>query len=80
MNANKTVGLYLRLSAFIRGQDCFVNPNWVPASLNPNLVVDPAKFTDIIGRHFKQPKEGLGNDNSSTAHMWRRIANPDAPL
>jgi hypothetical protein len=42
--------------------------------------VDAAKFTDIVGRHFKQPKEGLGNDNSPVAHMWRTIANPDAPL
>jgi hypothetical protein len=49
-------------------------------SFDPNHVVDPENFTDIIGRHFKQPKEGLGNDNSSTAHMWRTIANPDAPL
>src|SRR5580698_6937895 len=49
-------------------------------SFDPNHIVDPAKFTDIIGRHFKQPKEGLGNDNSATAHMWRTIANPDAPL
>jgi hypothetical protein len=49
-------------------------------SFDPNYIVDPAKFADIIGRHFKQPKEGLGNDNSPTAHMWRTIANPDAPL
>jgi hypothetical protein len=49
-------------------------------SFDPNHIVDPGKFTDIIGRHFKQPKEGLGNDNSATAHMWRTIANPDAPL
>ena len=40
--------------------------------------IDP--FVDIIGRHFKQPKEGLGNDNSPVAHMWRTLANPDAPL
>jgi hypothetical protein len=40
--------------------------------------IDP--FVDIIGRHFKQPKEGLGNDDSPVAHMWRTIANPDAPL
>jgi hypothetical protein len=40
----------------------------------------PGKFTDMNGRHFKQPKEGLGNDDSPTAHMWRTIANPDAPL
>jgi hypothetical protein len=49
-------------------------------SFDPNHIVDPAKFTDIIGRHFKQPKEGLGNDNSPVAHMWRTIVNPDAPL
>lgn len=49
-------------------------------SFDPNHVVDPAKFTDIIGRNFKQPKEGLGYDNSPTAHMWRTIINPDAPL
>jgi hypothetical protein len=40
--------------------------------------IDP--FMDVIGRHFKQPKEGLGNDNSPTAHMWRTIAMPDNPL
>jgi len=40
--------------------------------------LDP--FIDIIGRHFKQPKEGLGYDNSPVAHMWRTIINPDAPL
>ena len=28
----------------------------------------------------KQPKEGLGNDNSPVAHMWRTIARPDSPL
>jgi len=49
-------------------------------SFDPNHVVDPAKFTDIIGRHFKQPKEGLGFDNSPVAHMWRTIATPDVPL
>jgi hypothetical protein len=40
--------------------------------------IDP--FEDIIGRHFKSPKEGLGNDNSPSAHMWRTLANPDQPL
>ena len=37
-------------------------------------------FIDIIGRQFKQPKEGLGYDNSPTAHMWRTIMFPDRPL
>jgi hypothetical protein len=49
-------------------------------SFDPNHVVDPEKFTDIIGRHFKQPKEGLGFDSSPTAHMWRTMATPDVPL
>jgi hypothetical protein len=33
-----------------------------------------------VGRHFRQPKQGLGNDEGSVAHMWRTLANPDAPL
>jgi len=37
-------------------------------------------FADIIGRHFRQPKEGLGNDSSPTAHMWRTIIDPNKPL
>ena len=45
-----------------------------------NAVVSIDPFIDIIGRHFKQPKEGLGNDNSPVAHMWRTLANPDSPL
>ena len=45
---------------------------------NANVTLEP--FLDIIGRYFKQPKYGLGNDNSPVAHMWRTIANPDAPL
>jgi hypothetical protein len=42
------------------------------------MTIEP--FLDILGRHFKQPREGLGNDNSPVAHMWRTLANPDAPL
>lgn len=38
--------------------------------------VDPAQFTDIIGRHFRQPKEGLGFDGSPVAHMWRTMIWP----
>ena len=40
--------------------------------------MDP--FIDIIGRQFKQPKEGLGNDNTSSSHMWRTLMNPERPL
>jgi hypothetical protein len=42
------------------------------------LTIDP--FVDIIGRNFKQPKEGLGYDNSPSAHIWRTIADADKPL
>ena len=42
------------------------------------VTIDP--FIDIIRRHFKQPKEGLGNGNTASSHMWRSIANPDRPL
>ncbi len=49
-------------------------------TFNPNLTIEVEEFTDIIGRHFKQPREGLGYDNSPVAHMWRTMINPDAPL
>ncbi len=38
---------------------------------------DPDRFTDIIGRNFRQPKEGLGFDNSPVAHMWRTAIWPN---
>ncbi len=49
-------------------------------AFDPNVSVTIDPFVDIIGRHFKQPKEGLGNDGSPVAHMWRTIARPDQPL
>jgi hypothetical protein len=49
-------------------------------AFEPGVVVTIEPFLDIIGRHFKQPKEGLGNDSSTVAHMWRTIAMPDNPL
>jgi hypothetical protein len=38
---------------------------------------DPERFTDIIGRHFREPEEGLGFDGSPTAHMWRTMIWPN---
>ena len=38
---------------------------------------DPERFTDIIGRHFRQPAEGLGFDGSPVAHMWRTAIWPN---
>src|SRR5262245_16962187 len=49
-------------------------------SFDPNVQVEIEEFTDIIGRHFRQPKEGLGNDNTPVTHMWRTMVIPDAPL
>ena len=49
-------------------------------SFDPNQKVTIDPFVDIIGRHFKQPKEGLGYDNSPTAHMWRTMMFPDRLL
>jgi hypothetical protein len=49
-------------------------------SFDPNSVVTIDPFVDIIGRHFKQPKEGLGWDNTASSHMWRSIINPDRGL
>jgi hypothetical protein len=45
-------------------------------SFDPNAVVTLEEFEDVVGRHFKQPKEGLGYDNSPVAHMWRTWIRP----
>jgi hypothetical protein len=45
-------------------------------SFDPNAKVELEEFTDVIGRNFKQPKEGLGFDGSPVAHMWRTIIRP----
>ena len=45
-------------------------------SFDPNLHVELDEFVDVIGRHFRQPEEGLGYDNSPSSHMWRSIIRP----
>ncbi|MFT5440159.1 MAG: hypothetical protein ACI9MJ_002028 [Alphaproteobacteria bacterium] len=45
-------------------------------SFEEGLVVELEQFEDVIGRHFKQPKEGLGNDNTPASHMWRTLRRP----
>ena len=45
-------------------------------SFDPNAKVSWEPFVDIIGRNFKQPKEGLGFDGSPVAHVWRTIRRP----
>src|SRR3954453_2332567 len=45
-------------------------------SFDANVHVELEEFTEVIGRHFRQPKEGLGFDNSPVAHMWRAMIRP----
>ena len=47
-----------------------------PYAFDPGMVVDIDDFEDVIGRHFRQPKEGLGFDKSPVAHMWRTMIWP----
>jgi len=49
-------------------------------SFEPGVRVAVDEFDDVIGRHFRQPKQGLGFDGSPVAHIWRTAANPDSPL
>ena len=45
-------------------------------AFDPDVVVEWEEFEDVLGRHFKQPPEGLGNDNTSSSHMWRTLRRP----
>jgi hypothetical protein len=45
-------------------------------SFQPDSKVRLEDFADIVGRHFRQPEEGLGFDNSPVAHMWRSMIWP----
>ena len=49
-------------------------------SFDPNVSVDIDDFADIIEKHFRQPEEGLGFDDSPSAHMWRTINMPTRML
>ncbi|MGZ5089952.1 MAG: hypothetical protein ACXWCY_11390 [Burkholderiales bacterium] len=42
-------------------------------AFDPDVHVELEEFTDVVGRHFRQPEEGLGFDQSPSAHMWRTI-------
>src|SRR5271154_56514 len=68
----------------VRERKGYMEPRMVAVNdlyaFDPNVIVTIEPFLDIIGRHFKQPKQGLGNDGSPVAHMWRTIARPDQPL
>jgi hypothetical protein len=68
----------------VKNHKWYMEPRMVTVNdlyaFEPGVVVTLEPFIDIIGRNFKNPKEGLGNDSSPVAHMWRAIAMPDNPL
>ena len=68
----------------VRKHRWYLEPRMVTVNdlyaFEPNVKPTLDQFTDIIGRNFKQPKEGLGFDNSRVAHMWRSLSTPDHPL
>jgi len=43
-------------------------------------VVTTEEFEDVVGQHFKHPREGLGFDGSPVAHMWRTMIWPNSWL
>jgi hypothetical protein len=45
-------------------------------AFDPTVQVELEEFEDVVGRHFRQPPEGLGFDASPAAHMWRTIMWP----
>jgi HD domain-containing protein len=45
-------------------------------AFDPTVKIELEEFTDVIGRNFRQPKEGLGFDASPSSHMWRTIMWP----
>jgi hypothetical protein len=42
-------------------------------AFDPDMLVELVEFSEFVGRHFRQPREGLGFDQSPSAHMWRTI-------
>lgn len=46
-------------------------------AFDESAAVDLDEFTDIVGRNFRQPDQGLGFDGSPVAHMWRTMIWPN---
>ncbi len=63
-----------------RNHKCYMTARLVVMNdfyaFDPNVHIDIEEFTDIIGRNFRQPEEGLGYDNSPSSHMWRTMIAP----
>jgi hypothetical protein len=49
-------------------------------AFDPDVDVSFEDFEDVVGRNFKQPVEGLGQDDSPVAHMWRTMIWPTRSL
>ena len=73
-----------RAHEWVRNHKWYEHPRLVTVndlySFDPSAKVSIEPFLDIMGRHFKQPKEGLGWDQTSSSHMWRTMINPDRGL
>jgi hypothetical protein len=46
-------------------------------AFEPDVELDLSPFVPLIEDNFKQPPEGLGFDNSPSAHMWRTMIWPN---
>ncbi|MEV7615521.1 hypothetical protein [Streptomyces sp. NPDC089799] len=46
-------------------------------TFDPEAHVEFEEFEDVVGRHFRQPAQGLGFDGSPEAHMWRTMIWPN---
>lgn len=49
-------------------------------AFDPTRRVELDEFTDLVGRQFRQPEEGLGFDHSPAAHIWRTVMWPTRAL
>ena len=49
-------------------------------AFDPKVHISLDPFMDIIGRHFREPEEGLGFDNTPSTHLWRSLIFADHPL
>ena len=45
-------------------------------SFDPCVHVELGQFEDVIGLQFRQPAEGVGNNNTPASHMWRTVRWP----
>jgi len=76
---------YIRRDAeFARGHRWYMSSRLVTLFdiyfFEKSETIDPEIFTDVIGRHFREPADGLGFDGSPVAHMWRTMIWPNNAL